>query len=263
MRLNLYVANAHLVYELELAQAVAKVTHNGYDIVLVELPTGEKVAIHLVERDIDVAYIKQILEANAHKDMYTLFMLWAAMLLPEHGELYLPYDWMSALLALYDDRIYAFEAEGSAAWLFPIHFDVVAGTVERSIRYGERLDMRRLRCETVITEAGVLNGQWRIADFGDGAARRPNQHAGPGQTETDETQWRDSGRRGGRSTIHVYYEILGVPIDADRETIRRAYRQLAMQYHPDHNDSPEAAEKMKAINAAYAHIMDFLGDAAE
>jgi len=30
-----------------------------------------------------------------------------------------------------------------------------------------------------------------------------------------------------------YYAVLGVPIDADSETLKRAYRQLARRYHPD------------------------------
>ncbi|HXH72845.1 MAG TPA: DnaJ domain-containing protein, partial [Mariprofundaceae bacterium] len=41
-----------------------------------------------------------------------------------------------------------------------------------------------------------------------------------------------------------YYEILGVAKDADENTIKRSYRKLAMQYHPDRNpDNPEAADK--------------------
>ena len=53
-----------------------------------------------------------------------------------------------------------------------------------------------------------------------------------------------------------YYAILGVPIDADLETIKRAYRQLARRYHPD-LAGPEGATQMKRINRAY----DVLGDA--
>lgn len=53
-----------------------------------------------------------------------------------------------------------------------------------------------------------------------------------------------------------YYEILGVPRNATKEEIKRAYRKLVLQYHPDRNKSPEAEEKFKEINEAYAVLMD-------
>ena len=50
-----------------------------------------------------------------------------------------------------------------------------------------------------------------------------------------------------------YYEILCVPFDANEKLIKAAYRKLAFQYHPDRNTGdPESANKMKAINEAYA-----------
>src|SRR6266702_2582391 len=52
-----------------------------------------------------------------------------------------------------------------------------------------------------------------------------------------------------------YYAILGVPIDADSETIKRAYRQLARRYHPD-LAGPGGAVQMKRINRAYDVLSD-------
>jgi DnaJ-class molecular chaperone len=50
-----------------------------------------------------------------------------------------------------------------------------------------------------------------------------------------------------------YYEILGVPSEANEKQIKAAYRKLAFQYHPDRNTGDsESANKMKAINEAYA-----------
>lgn len=47
-------------------------------------------------------------------------------------------------------------------------------------------------------------------------------------------------------------EILGVAVDASEEDIKKAYRKLAMEWHPDrHGGSKEAEEKFKEINAAY------------
>jgi molecular chaperone DnaJ len=55
-----------------------------------------------------------------------------------------------------------------------------------------------------------------------------------------------------------YYEVLGVDRSADADTIKKAYRKLAMQFHPDKNPgNPEAEEKFKEAAAAY----EILGNA--
>lgn len=53
-----------------------------------------------------------------------------------------------------------------------------------------------------------------------------------------------------------YYKILGVSRDAKPDDIRKAYRKLAKQYHPDVNKSPDAEEKYKEINEAYEVLKD-------
>ena len=54
-----------------------------------------------------------------------------------------------------------------------------------------------------------------------------------------------------------YYKILGVERNASDDDIRKAYRKLAMQYHPDRNpDDKQAEERFKEINEAYQVLSD-------
>ena len=54
-----------------------------------------------------------------------------------------------------------------------------------------------------------------------------------------------------------YYEVLGVPKDADDAAIKKAYRQLAKKYHPDMNPGDKEAEiKFKEASEAYAVLSD-------
>src|SRR4051794_7435518 len=53
-----------------------------------------------------------------------------------------------------------------------------------------------------------------------------------------------------------YYDILGVSRDASEEEIRRAYRKLARQYHPDVNKEPGAEDRFKEVSEAYEVLRD-------
>lgn len=53
-----------------------------------------------------------------------------------------------------------------------------------------------------------------------------------------------------------YYSILGVRPSASEQEIKRAYRKLAVQYHPDKNPDPEAENIFKTINEAYDVLSD-------
>jgi molecular chaperone DnaJ len=54
-----------------------------------------------------------------------------------------------------------------------------------------------------------------------------------------------------------YYEVLGVSKNTDKKDIKKAYRRVAMKYHPDRNpDDPKADEKFKEATEAYDVLMD-------
>ena len=53
------------------------------------------------------------------------------------------------------------------------------------------------------------------------------------------------------TTKRDYYEVLGVGRSATEDEIRKAYRRLALQFHPDRNKEAGAAEQFKEVNEAY------------
>lgn len=58
-------------------------------------------------------------------------------------------------------------------------------------------------------------------------------------------------------TLRDYYEVLGIPRSATADEIKRAYRRLAMRYHPDRNpEDPDAEERFKEAGEAYEILRD-------
>ena len=53
-----------------------------------------------------------------------------------------------------------------------------------------------------------------------------------------------------------YYEILGLSRDASVEEIKKAFRKLAFEYHPDRNKTKVAEERFKTVNEAYQVLSD-------
>jgi len=81
----------------------------------------------------------------------------------------------------------------------------------------------------------------------------PPPQSGPGATAR-------RGRRIGTADKPLetgYYDVLGVPVDATTDDIKKAYRKLAIKFHPDKNrDDPRAEERFKEIAIAYQTLSD-------
>ena len=61
----------------------------------------------------------------------------------------------------------------------------------------------------------------------------------------------------GKVSKKDFYDVLGVNKSASNDEIKKAYRKLAMKYHPDKNpDNKEAESKFKEINEAYEILSD-------
>ncbi len=238
MRFETIKASMYLVWKLKFAGL--KIQQDGGDIILVELPTGGTASIHLIESPIEVYEIKRILSDNDRQGYYTLLVFWCDLLLPPEGHVVETYDWERALLALYDQRIYAFEIAGNEVYIFAVHFEPEGA--DYHIRYGHTLNMGDLNGATS-PGAPHLPGTWRVARFA--AAQQSADTGGqyvPGVPET----------------LQSDYRLLKLAADADAATVKLAYRRLARVYHPDVNPSADATAAMQAINAAYERILQQL-----
>lgn len=242
IRHETYYASGYLIEQLWNAGVLRNMKHDGMDIVLFETITGQQVSMHFIDGGIPLYEIRKILTENQTKGIYTLFLLWCDMMLPYNGQqanfnLRMG-DWMEALYTLYGDAIYAYEFLDSEIYIFPVYF---RGTGQfRSVEYGTTIRARNLTCRVVETRLPGLEGAWRVADFGGATATAHDPQA--------------------EATLLAAYQLLGVMLGDDRETIKRAYRLAARRLHPDANTSPDATEQMQRLNAAYAQILKQLGE---
>ncbi len=241
VRFETYRAGAFLVWQLR--HAGITIQEDGADIIQARLPTGEIMSIHLIETSIPAYEIKSIMAYNEANGMHTLFLLWAEMLLPPEDHVIVPHDWEEVLISLYGDRIYAYEVFGQEIFVFTVYFDHY--NRYRHIRYGETLNMAMLAGVFVETNFPLIKGRWRVASFN----RLYEPHA-------DTEGAKEHHARPIRVQLNRFYAVLGVQANAEPEAVKTAYRNLARKLHPDYNKSPDATEKMQALNEAYRHIME-------
>ncbi len=251
VRFDTYNASAHLVRQLEQSNRTA-VIHDGGDNLLVQLITGERISIYLIETIIPPYEIRLTLADNNAAGIFTLFVIWLEMFLPEHNTIITPDEWLKVLYTLYGDRIYAFSVYGKDIHIFPVYFEHFGK--ERLVRYGSDVNVTNFGCDIrMIDDIPMLHGAWRIADF-DHPGSAPASSASASSASASATH-------NGRNAHHhmhrprTPWEVLGLDADADPDTVKRAYRRLAREYHPDTNISTDATWQMQHLNEAYKLIM--------
>jgi hypothetical protein len=242
MRYDTFTAVAEFVTQSQDAGIIRHFYEDG-DLMYFSLKTGERIMGYLIERAFTLQNLQHHISTNTAKGRYSLFFFREDAFLPAHGDLYLIEDWMQALLAVQGDKIYAFDVRGKHVYFFPVHF---LGTGRyRHIEYGDLIEIANLHGETVETDEPLLAGKWRMATFD---AREA--HEQPKRDAIIEVN----------PQLAPYYGTLGIPHGEGMVAIKRAYRSLARQYHPDLNSHPEAIARMKQINEAYQRLVGYWGE---
>lgn len=240
MRTETYFAGAALVRDLEAAGTIKHVHHDGGDIIHVEMTSGEHAWIHLIESSIPLAEVVGTLAANRENALYTLFLFWSDRMLPAHDQLYEPDEWMRPLLSLHGDMLYGYEVHARDILIFPVYFEGKGRL--RHIRYGAAVEASTLTCKRKSFNTFELAGDHLWAGFADrstGHQQGTTQQEAPIQAHP----------------LERFYVMLGVAVGADQRAIKRAYRRLAREYHPDLNADPAATARMQAINDAYKRLL--------
>ncbi len=244
VRLDTYKASAYLVWQLKHAGAV--ILEDGGDIIHVRVRTGEEVSIHLIESSIEPYEIKSTIAYNHANGIHTMLLFWADMLLPEEGNVVEVQDWEWPLLALYGERIWAYDVFGGEVFLFPVQYHPYGQY--REIRFGKTVSMRHLEGEFVEIGSPFMKGKWRVAHFGERTRHAQHKHHQESQTHTQTTVM--------PGTLEACYQVLGLSPDAEPEDVKTAYRRIARKIHPDINQDADATAQMQALNEAYRRIMD-------
>jgi len=239
--------------------------------------SGVRIRIYLIHQPVKTRAIKRAVQDASNIGVGTMFIV-AANLLPPSGTRFIPDEWLQAIHALSGDQIYAFQHTKQGPELIQTHFEPMGGVAKWEMQYGPHFTFNRLRFYTLSTRPRFIKGTWLVADFDSPAFWKDNDYRRHQQKErmkrrraTGNTHWhhwegfqtwRDSHRGDSnpntpmKTYLDACYENLGVKPDADRDSVKSAYRKLVREFHPDVSELPkdEAESRFKILTEAYEYI---------
>lgn len=236
MRFDTQNAGHFLVERLHRSGVVSRVLEDGSDIVLLELVSGHKIMLYLIDSSITSTEIRYNLQDNTHKNIYTLYFFWCDLMLPPENQFYVIDDWMKLLVQLHGNKLYGFNVMGRNAFFFPVYFQ--GQGKRRYINFGDDIDYETLGC----LDLQMGHTLWKLGGFS--------------ASEQDNTRKRHYLH----PTLVPYFDIFGLPHSADMIAVKIAYRRLARLFHPDLNPNRDTTEQMKKINHAYEQLSRFFKD---
>ena len=241
----------------------------------VMLWTGVVVNIYVLDEPIKTRAIRQVVHQDTSQGVGVLFII-APPLLPQPKEEFMPAEWLLALHALSQERIYTYTIDEQGPLLLQIHLDRLDGTERYRAIYSPPLHIERLNYGRVSIKPRFIKGHWLTAHFG----LNPFwDHDAPNYVPPPHPQYQRSSA-GTTSTSHqtppktpppaprrplnrleAAYILLGVTLNASEQEVKIAFRRRVFSVHPDVSALPKAMaeERFRALAEAYETIKDARG----
>lgn len=136
-----------------------------------------------------------------------------------------------------------------------ISFDDGAMPLSVQVRWIKRRGLKKfeLGLHFVGVQGAKANVLDAIAKFGMASAAKASQDAGSSAGNTGKKK---AGRTGVSAELPDYYSVMGLKPDATAAQIKASYRKLAVTWHPDRCDAPDAMERFEQLHAAYEVLSD-------
>jgi hypothetical protein len=169
---------------------------------LIELHTGQKVAVTVINRGVRFGEVEALYEKNTERDIHTLFVVDQRMIPPDQSEVEPP-AWMLAIHNLTNGRIYSYTCDGRAVSIRPLHFGWKWGSKTRPVQYGNVVDTAKLSPHRFETMVGVDTGVYATVNFGEGAFWKKQDPRGGQYTYYSWRTWRYSEHSQKQQTDHT------------------------------------------------------------
>lgn len=230
--------------------------------IVVETWMGARLYVYVVDVEPKVRDLRAVLRQNTQNSIGTLFVLHHA-LLPSDNAIVKTTDWQEALFSLNDQWIYAYfdQDAGEGYRLGQVHFAPTTYAEEYRCWH-----LRNFTIESVVVRQrlleSALKGQWAVGDIASVQFKRRIQHERVHQRFHYSTQKTQPPKaRELQDRLDAYYQMLGVERNASEKDVKRAFRQMALRYHPDVSalPRPEAERRIKELLEAYEVIKEAHG----